>query len=258
MVEEKVPFPEVVHTCPEAPTLDPLRLIEVAVAQIVWLGPASIVAAASVMIRLSLTALQSPLPVLVSLMITDPAARSAALRMYLVERDVVDKNVPVPKELHTCPVAPDTVPLRLIVSEAQVTWLAPASTTGNAWKITFIVSFTSGHGPESWLDKRRIADPAALSAALGVYTAESVLNGAMVPVTAGNLDQITFVTLVDVPRRFTDVVLAQTVWLTPALMDLFTTATTTLSLTGAAQVPFPVETSRNTICERFLSAALSV
>src|SRR5688572_22158803 len=127
----KVPAPPL-QIPPVAMVKEPFRLAAPLLAQSVWSLPALAVGAAVIVkVTSSLTALQVPLPTVVSVRVTVPAVRSAALGVYTAFRVALfGAYVPVPP-LHTAPVAPIWLPARVIAELfAQTVPFGPASTVG--------------------------------------------------------------------------------------------------------------------------------
>src|SRR5690606_9174939 len=132
----KVPL-RPLHTAPVATVKLPARVAVALFAQRLWSGPAFTVGAGvMVYVTWSLTALQRPLPALVSVRVTVPAARSAALGVYAALGAVLlGLYVPLPP-LQIAPVAPLTVPLKVMAALlAHTVPLGPASTKGAGVKV---------------------------------------------------------------------------------------------------------------------------
>src|SRR5690606_6875305 len=139
-------------------------------AQRLWSGPAFTVGAGvMVYVTWSLTALQRPLPALVSARVTVPAARSAALGVYATLGAVLlGLYVPLPP-LQIAPVAPLTVPLKVMAALlAHTVPLGPASTKGAGVKVISLLSETTAQFPLPVLVSVRVRLPPASSAGVGV------------------------------------------------------------------------------------------
>lgn len=107
---------------------------------------------------------------------------------------------------------------RLAAVVPHTIWSTPAFAVEGALVIvTNIVSRTVAQGELAFEARMKRMTPAVMSAALGVYTAlRVVLFGAKVPVPLlVHIPPVTFVTL---PAKVICALLAQTVWLTPALI----------------------------------------
>ena len=99
---------------------------------------------------------------------TLPAVVSAALAEYVVARDVVIENVPVPN-VDQIPLPVEEDPL----SDAtgllrQISWFAPAFALGASVMVTIMESLTARQVPFPVVVRYIFTLPAAVSAALGV------------------------------------------------------------------------------------------
>ena len=117
----------------------------------------------------SLTALQLPLPTVVSVKVTVPAVRSAALGVYTaVSVALFGLYVPVPP-LHTAPVAPLCVPAKVIaLLFAHTVPFGPASTDGAGVNVIKRLLCTGLQVPLPVLVKVKVNVPPAISAEVGV------------------------------------------------------------------------------------------
>ena len=117
----------------------------------------------------SLTGRQEPLPVLVRVSVTLPAASSAAVGVYTAFTEVA-AGVKVPRPpLQTAPVAPETLPASVTAALlAQALWSAPAFTTGASVKVSVTLSVTARQLPLPVVVSVSVTLPAAISAAVGV------------------------------------------------------------------------------------------
>ena len=109
-------------------------------------------------------------------MITDPAATSAAPGVYTAV-GVLLLKVPVPLVVHVAEdAAPPKDPAIVAVPPAQITNDDPADTVATGFIVNVIEAFTAPQGPAgSSVVYVNVTDPAAISAAPGVYTAVGVL-----------------------------------------------------------------------------------
>jgi hypothetical protein len=114
----------------------------------------------------------------VSVSVTLPAARSAALGVYVaLSADAPGANAPPDPPLHVALVAaPPIAPASWIgVDTAQVIWSGPAFTVAAGLMTMTMRSVTCWHGPPvAALVSVSVTLPVAISAALGVYVALSV------------------------------------------------------------------------------------
>src|SRR5690606_35697466 len=120
------------HCTPVAPVTVAFSTASALLAQRVWSAPAFTVGAGMmVKVTWSVSARQSPLPAVVRVSVTLPAAISAALGVYnALSVMALGLKVPVPP-LHTPPVAPFTVPASWIwLLLAHTVPAVPASTIG--------------------------------------------------------------------------------------------------------------------------------
>src|SRR5664279_3412508 len=134
----------------------------------------------------SFTAGQGPAgSLVVKVNVTVPAVTSAALGVYIAVNVVLfGLYAPVPPD-HVADVAlPPLRPASVTVLPAQIIWSAPAFTVAAGFIVITIASLTARQGPAgSSVVNVSVTVPAVTSAALGVYTAFSVvLLGAYVPV----------------------------------------------------------------------------
>jgi hypothetical protein len=106
--------------------------------------------------------------------ITVPEALSAAEGVYVGVNDVILLNVPVPLVVHVTDVTPPLmVPANGYVLPEQMVAFEPAVTTPAGLIVNVIELVAATHGPAGSLDVIvKLTVPAAISAALGVYTAD--------------------------------------------------------------------------------------
>ncbi len=117
----------------------------------------------------ALSALQVPLPTVVSVSVALPAVTSAALGVYTALSALLfGAKDPVPP-LHTPPAAPAAVPFRLMaLLFAHTVPFAPALTVGAGVKVIVRLLMAATHVPLPVVVSVSVSEPAAISAAVGV------------------------------------------------------------------------------------------
>ena len=186
LLGENVPVPPDHVAVVAEPPIVPAS-VTVLLPHIVCAGPASTVAAGLIVITtLSDAAGHAPAgSLVVSVSVTVPAATSAADGVYTAFSVLAfGANVPLPPLHVTVIAAPPIVPANVTVLPAHIVCAGPASTVATGSSVITTLSETAGHGPAgSFVVKVNVTEPAVISAALGVYTAVSVvLLGVNVPV----------------------------------------------------------------------------
>ena len=155
---------------PVATVTAPLRAMLALLAQSTPPVPASAVGmAVKVMSTSSVTAWQAPLPMVVSVRVSVPAAISAAVGVYTAFSEaMLGAKVPAPP-LHWPPPAPVTEPPSCTTALLEQTAIgAPASATGAGRMVMVIWSVTGRQSP-FWVEVRvSVTVPRAISAGLGV------------------------------------------------------------------------------------------
>jgi hypothetical protein len=134
----------------------------------------------------SLTAPHGPAgSFVVSVSVTLPAAISAADGVYVAFKvEALGLNVPAPPLHAALEAAPPTTPASCTAGDVEhTTWSRPAFTVAAGWIVILIWSLTWPHGPPvAFVVSVSVTEPAAISAALGVYLALSVeADGLYVP-----------------------------------------------------------------------------
>ncbi len=167
---ENVPVPKVVHT--------PLPVVEVPLsAALGLLMQTEIVVpaftrGASVIVTtmVSVTEIHSPLPVVVSIIFTLPAAVSAALGVYVPFMSVMSEKLPVPLLVDQLPpVATVNDPFSVTTALlAHTVWFTPAFAVGAGVIVTVIWSVTAKQPPFPVEVIVSAMLPAVLSAEVGV------------------------------------------------------------------------------------------
>jgi len=119
--------------------------------------------------------MQPPLFVLVSVSVTEPAAVSAALGLYVaLSVFALGEKVPLPLLVHVpLPVLDEPLSAAAALFAHTVTSL-PASTIGGCVKVTIIVSCSGRQLPLLVVVRNSVTVPAVVSAVLGTYVALSV------------------------------------------------------------------------------------
>jgi hypothetical protein len=166
----KVPVPLGVDQIPVVGT-EPTKVALALLAQIVWSAPAlTKLPAAIVRTIWSVTVLQVPFPVLVSVIVTVPAVISAALGAYVTLSVVLlGMNVPDPVLVHIPTLATDITPLIETFGLAeQVVLSGPALAVGASEIVTIIWSVAATQLPLPVVVNVRVTVPAVVSASLGV------------------------------------------------------------------------------------------
>jgi hypothetical protein len=212
----KVPLPNVVHV-PELVEEIPLRTGLAALGQSARFAPASTKGPLVNVIRsVSVTCRQLPLPVELSRIITLPAVVSALLGIYETFIFVLfGVNVPVPVVDHEAPAEILKLPLRLIVPAlAQTVMLDPAFTLGEGVTLTVNCENTGLQPPLLVLVIASVNVPPEISELLGMYV-PLIEFGLKMPLP---LDVHVPEPVEDVPVKTTLALLAQTVWLRPAVI----------------------------------------
>ena len=173
----KVPRPPL-QVPPEATVTAPFRSITGLLAHTCRSTPASTVGAGvKVMVTVSWSEKQVPLPVVVRYSVTLPEASSEAVGWYTgLKTFGAGVKVPLPP-LHWPPLAFCTLPPSWTAALfMQTCWSGPASATGESVKTTVTWSLMGAHTAEPTEVRLKVTDPAAISAAVGWYctTSEAV------------------------------------------------------------------------------------
>jgi len=172
-----------------------------------------------VTIMASATALQPPLPVVVKIKFTVPAAVSAALKVYVAFKVFGSGvNVPLPELIHVPPVEIVTDPFKeTLPIFAHMVVSLPASAVGRGVIVIIIVSITAKQEPLAVEVSVNVTVANAMSAGLGVYVPFNANeSGVNVPVPLV-VHWPVIVPPETEPLRVTSGLFAHTAWLTPAV-----------------------------------------
>ncbi len=150
------------------------------------------------MVIRSVTAAQVPIPVEVSVSVTDPAVVSARDGIYVAFRVFLfGVKVPVPVDVHLPPDAFKTIPFSGAVEPLQIVWSLFAFTIGIGLMVNVIFLVTGVQGVLPFAVKDSTTDLAAVSAAEGKYVGfTTVEDGPKIP--DPEVDQLTEVLFVTV------------------------------------------------------------
>jgi len=152
-----------------------------------------------------------PLPVVVTVSVTVPAAISALPGVYIAfGSEKEGEKLPSPDVVQfTPPAMVNEAPSVTRLLFAQTVWSTPALAVGASVNVTIIWSLTAGQAPLFVEVNVSVTEPAAVSALLGVYVALGVLTlGENVPLPV--LVQVPLPVLEEAPSR-TAALFAQTV-----------------------------------------------
>ncbi len=144
----KFPFPPL-HEPPVAIVTEPLSCADALFAHFTWSAPAFAVGEGlKKMVTVLETGLQLPLPVLVSVSVTEPLEISPAVAVYEAVSEVLFGTKDPPPPLQIPPVAIVTEPLRLAVALfEQTVMFDPGLTIGDGLNEMFIVVLTGKQFP---------------------------------------------------------------------------------------------------------------